>query len=71
MQSAIQKNSRKVTGKRASAAVGAMHAGRQPDDQQMRSVVAKGRHRTRVIPGVGNANLIEECGEARTVAAAR
>ena len=68
-QRRIQQDASIVAGKRAPARVGAVHAGRQPDDDQPRGRIAKGRHRTAEVPRICFADFVKEAGEPRTAAA--
>ena len=71
VQGLVQQYPGMVAGERASAAVGAVHARCEADDQQGRCRVAKRRHRARVVIGMLRAHLVEKVGEAWTGPAVR
>ena len=60
-----------VTGKWAPAGIGAVHTGRQPDNQQAGIIVAKWRYRAGMIIGMLQGNLVQETGKSGTVSAIR
>ena len=55
-----------IAGERPAAAVGAMHARCEADDQESRTGIAERQHRPGVVAGVLMAHFGQETGEART-----
>src|SRR5882757_1875776 len=58
-----------IAGKGPAGPVGAMHAGRQADENDARARVAEGRHRATVVVGFFGVNGIEKCRETRAAPA--
>ncbi len=71
VQGFVQQHTGEIAGEGPSATVGAVHAGREPDDQQFGCGVAEGGHRAGMVIGVAGAHLIEKRGETRTGSAVR
>ncbi len=65
MQGLIQQDAGGVAGEGAAAAVGAVHAGREADDQKLGVRVAKRRHRPGMVGGIAGVDVIQKRGEAR------
>jgi hypothetical protein len=59
-----------VAGERTPRAVGAVHAGRETDDQPAWVCIAESRYRGRVITGVALSGVLAEFGQPRAFAAA-
>jgi hypothetical protein len=58
----IKQDTGKIAGKRASRGIGAVHARREPDNQQLPHGVAEGGDRSAMIIGIFLAGLYEERG---------
>ncbi len=71
VQGFVQQHAGKIAGEGPTATVGAVHAGREADDQQARLVIAKGGDGAGMVIGVAGAHVIEKRGETRTGSAVR
>lgn len=69
VQGLVQQHTGEIAGEGPTATVGAVHAWRETDDQQIGRGVAKGGHRAGMVIGVAGAHFLEKRGETRTGAA--
>jgi hypothetical protein len=60
VQHVVEQDARKVAGEGPSACIRAVHAGRKADDDEPRSRIAKGRHRSAEIIRVPGPHGVEE-----------
>ena len=67
MQGFVKQDTGIVAGEWTPRAVGAMHAGREADDQQAGPRIAEGRHRARMVIRPAATHPGKEAGQARTV----